>query len=203
MDRRGFFRKAFSDSSNAVVKHAAKKAKLAATHWIRPPFAADELEFLLACTRCDACTEACGYDVIFKLPSRLGVQVAGTPALDLTNKGCHLCEDWPCVSACETKALALPEADDASDDKTIALPKLAGAHIDIASCLPYSGPECGACESSCPVPGALVWDMQKPEIDEQHCVGCGLCREACINDPSSIMIESRIKSQTHERQVTA
>ena len=201
MDRRNFFRKAFKDSSKAVVNHVAKKAQQAAVNWIRPPFAIDELEFLLACTRCDACTEACPHDVIFKLPSRLGAKVTGTPALDLLNKGCHLCADWPCVTACDPKALCLPEIVKQSDTDTASLeenqpvppPRLAAAIIDTKSCLPYNGPECGACASSCPVPGALLWDQCKPVIDDNYCVGCGLCRESCINNPSSIFIESRYK----------
>ena len=69
-----------------------------------PPFAVDELDFLLACTRCDKCIEACPHDVLFKLPARTGLQAAGTPAMDLLNRGCHLCRDWPCVAACEPDA---------------------------------------------------------------------------------------------------
>lgn len=192
MDRRNFFRKAFNDSGKAVVKHVAKKARHSASRWIRPPFASDELTFLLACTRCDACIEACDYDVIFKLSPRLGAKVAGTPALDLLHKGCHLCIDWPCVNACEPDALRLPDAE------TVTAPKLAAARIDTAACLPYSGPECGACAGSCPIPDALLWNMQRPEIDDATCVGCGLCREACIHDPSAIVIESLFKSTTDE-----
>jgi ferredoxin-type protein NapG len=58
-----------------------------------PPYAQDELAFLLACTRCGACVTACPHGVIFPLAPRLGITVAGTPALDLLHKGCHLCED--------------------------------------------------------------------------------------------------------------
>lgn len=187
MDRRSFFRSAFEKTSKKVIEKADKKAQQAAQHWIRPPYAIGELDFLLACTRCDACIEACEYDVIFPLASRLGIKVAGTPALDLGNKGCHLCSDWPCVTVCEPKALKLPEPE---KDNPIEWPKLAMASINTSTCFPYSGPECGACDI-CPVPKALIWDQQRPVIDPEHCVGCGLCREVCVVDPSSIEIKTR------------
>jgi ferredoxin-type protein NapG len=193
MDRRSFFKSV----TNRVVKTAVDKAENSvnqqATRWIRPPYALAEIDFLLACTRCDQCVEACPNDVIFKLSSRLGALVMDTPALDLLNTGCQLCEDWPCVNACEAKALNLP---DSKDDKAPALPLMARAEVNKETCLPYLGPECGACEYICPVPGALKWDMSKPIIDPEFCVGCGLCRQACILDPSAISISSLHQKET-------
>jgi len=63
---------------------------------------------------------------------------------------------------------------------------------DTDACLPYSGPECGAYDGSCPVPGALTWDMQRPVINQQKCIGCGLCRQICIVEPKAISIKSRL-----------
>jgi len=173
--------------SRVVVQEMGNKAAERAAHWIRPPFALDELEFLLTCTRCDRCLQACPHDIIFPLSARLGSKVAGTPALDLLNRGCHLCQDWPCVQACEPKALKLPEL---AGDQQQVQPHLASVTINPGVCLPYSGPECGACASSCPVPGALLWDGSKPHIDADRCSGCGLCREACITEPRAVEISS-------------
>ncbi len=195
MDRREFFRRSANKVAKKVTVHVNDKVEKNAAHWIRPPFAMDELNFLLACTRCKGCIEACRYDVIFPLPARRGAQVVSTPVLDLLNKACHLCEDWPCVQACETGALKLPvkEIDDDSEPEAQArvLPKLARVSIDEKNCLPYSGPECGACQGSCPVPDALIWEGEKPFINEANCSGCGLCREACIFDPKAIRIQSK------------
>jgi len=189
MDRRSFFRSAFKKTSEKVIKHVDKKVTQAAIHWIRPPYALDELDFLLACTRCDACIEACPHGVVFPLSSRLGVKVVGTPALDLPNKACHLCDDWPCVTACEVDALVLPKLDE--NNEKLELPKLATASINTETCFPYSGPECGAC-AICPVPNALTWDQQRPVINAEYCVGCGLCRDACVVDPSAIDIKQKL-----------
>ncbi|MEE8342523.1 MAG: 4Fe-4S dicluster domain-containing protein [Gammaproteobacteria bacterium] len=186
MDRRTFFRQALRRTGETVVKHADDRAARRAGHWLRPPYAIDELEFLLACNRCGDCIPACTHKVIFSLPARLGAQVAGTPALDLLNKGCHLCDGWPCVAACETGALQLP----ANNEEETPLPQLAVASINTNACIPYLGPECGACATSCPVPGALVWEQERPHINKDKCVGCGLCREACIVSPKAIDITS-------------
>ncbi len=217
MDRRSFFRSAINKSSHAVGKAVVKAADASvnkqAVNWIRPPFAKNELEFLLSCTRCNDCIEACPHQVIFSLSAKTGIKAAGTPALDLLNKGCHLCEDWPCVTACTAQALtfhqaseqqpesvedtALPDCvaenipvNNDSVEENIILPVLAKAGIDTTRCLPYSGPECGACLDSCPIEGALILEMVKPVINTVLCNGCALCREACITEPKAITIAS-------------
>ncbi len=192
MDRRAFFRQALRKGGERVVKRMDETVVRQAGRWIRPPFALPELEFLLACTRCGECIDACPHRVVFPLASRLGMQVAGTPALDLLTRGCHLCADWPCVAACETGALRrAPEAEAGEP-----LPSLARAEVDPAACLPYHGPECGACRSVCPVPGAMIWERERPRIDGRICVGCGLCREHCIVEPKAIRITSRLPPDT-------
>ena len=195
MDRRSFFRTVTSKAAKSALKVADKQVSDQASRWIRPPYALKELDFILVCTRCDQCLEACPHDVIFKLPARLGARVMDTPALDLLNKGCHLCKDWPCVTACESGALSIPVV---ADNKEPILPIIARAEINTDTCLPYSGPECGACESSCPVPGALYWDMTKPCINQELCIGCALCREVCIVDPSAVRVYSLFQ-QREER----
>jgi len=188
MNRREFLRKGIDKVCEVTVEHAEEQIKRHASHWIRPPYALDELEFMLACTRCGECIDACPHNAIFPLAARLGAQFVGTPALDLTNRSCHLCEDWPCVAVCEPGALKRPEAD---ENGVIPLPRIAFAMIDEQSCLPYLGPECSACNDACPVPGAMVWENEKPTISPDSCVGCGLCREACILEPKAIPMRSK------------
>jgi len=228
MDRRNFFRTALSKSGKTVVKAVDTQINRQASRWIRPPFAINEFEFLLTCSRCNACIEACPHHVIFSLPARIGTKFAATPALDLLNYGCHLCEDWPCVTACEVKALIFPlpadplpiednsdlttddlQTDNLKTGNSIAettddsnrtadeditesriLPELARVSINKQSCLPYNGPECGACFDSCPVTGALAQDGVRPIINSLLCCGCGLCRESCIVEPKAITISS-------------
>ena len=185
MDRRGFFRAGVDMVYRGVARELHNRMGGNTSNWIRPPYALDEGEFLQVCTRCDKCVDACPHDVIFTLPPRTGTRAQGTPALDLLNKGCRLCADWPCVAACEPGALKFPATEEAEEHP---LPRLAHVHINSSTCLPYSGPECGACAASCPVPGTLVWHGTRPEIEPGQCTGCGLCREACIVEPKAVEI---------------
>ncbi len=188
MKRREFFKLGAQKAAEITAEVVKAKAGLRAADWLRPPFALPEDEFLSGCTRCDGCISACPHDVLFKLPARLGDRVADTPALDLGNRGCHMCEDWPCVVACEPNALARPEPEEGDDP---VLPKLAHLAINEGTCLPYAGPECGACAHACPLPGALTWpDGLRPFINVAACTGCALCREACIVDPKAIDIRA-------------
>jgi ferredoxin-type protein NapG len=198
MKRREFFRLGAQKATRAALRLAADKAARRAGSRIRPPFALAEPDFLLACTRCDKCIEACDYHVLFKLPAHHGLQAGGTPAMDLLNRGCHMCQDWPCVQACEPGALALPalDGDAPAPPAPAPLAKLARASIDVNVCLPYLGPECGACRDACPIPGALEWQGGiKPVINEASCTGCGLCREACITDPKAIQISALVAAE--------
>lgn len=205
MDRRAFFSRGADKVAQKVTNHALEKVREDASRWIRPPFAIDELDFLIGCSRCGDCVSACPHGIVFPLPSKLGVKVFNTPAMDLSNHGCHLCEDWPCVNACEKEVLKFPAATENTDKKISyiesegeveseddVLPKIAKVSINIKTCLPYSGPECGACRV-CPVEGALIWDMEKPSINDELCTGCALCREACIVEPKAINVQSVYK----------
>jgi len=187
--RRAFFRRAAGKAAEKVVEHAQEKIEARAAHWVRPPFALSELEFVLACTRCGDCIDACPYKVIFPLPSSYGADVAATVALDVLNGGCHLCEDWPCVAACDADALKAPDTSEGSDP-TAAWPQMARGEIVEGDCLPFNGPECGACDGSCPIPNTLVFKREKPQINQENCAGCGLCRSACIATPKAIQIRS-------------
>jgi ferredoxin-type protein NapG len=199
LDRRQFFRRGVQKIAHTAVQEAQRKFAPRPVSWFRPPFALDEHQFLSRCTRCGDCKDACPHRVVFELGSQFGADVAATPALDLLTTGCRMCADWPCVAACDTGALSLtgrPNAEHAEhgdqvDHGTgeISPPVVARARIDPSRCLPYLGPECGACAASCPIPEALVWDGPKPAIDPDHCTGCALCRQVCIVDPKAVLIE--------------
>lgn len=188
MERRDFFKRGAQRAAQIALGVAGERAARRAENWIRPPFAVNELDFLLDCTRCEACMEACPHDVIFALPARHGLQAVGTPVLDLRLRGCRLCGDWPCVKACEPGVLRFQDGDTPPEAA-----KLARVTINTQTCLPYQGPECGACADACPVPGALEWvDGLRPVINPDVCTGCALCREACIVDPKAVDVSALI-----------
>ncbi len=205
MKRRDVFKYGVGKAAEAAGRIAGQKLALQRRTWLRPPFAKPELDFLLACTRCDRCIEACEFGVVFRLQEKWGRQVAGTPAMDLLNRGCHMCADWPCVTACEPGALKRPppvvvmKRPSTADDDPPLPRKMAFVRIDVETCLPYAGPECGACADSCPVPGALEWEGGvRPVVNQERCTGCALCREACIVDPKAIEV-SGLRDDDAER----
>ena len=93
-------------------------------------------------------------------------------------RACHLCEGFPCVAACETGALEMPPTP---------LWKLGTVRLVRERCLPFMGPECGACAGLCPPAApALRLALTRPQIDQDTCVGCGRCIEACPTLPKAI-----------------
>ena len=149
---------------------------------LRPPGALPEAEFLLACTRCDACVEACPYDAIVKAGPGAGA-AANTPVIVPTRMPCYLCDDLPCIPSCADGAL-LP----------IALGR-AGVRMGTAvlhprACLAVRGEACDICIQCCPFPGeALRADGRgHPVVSADRCTGCGICAQVCPSEPRALSI---------------
>jgi ferredoxin-type protein NapG len=71
---------------------------------LRPPGAVPEEEFLSLCIKCGQCLQVCPYDSILleDIDGKAGV---GTAYIEPLERGCYLCEAFPCVLACPTGAL--------------------------------------------------------------------------------------------------
>lgn len=143
---------------------------------VRPPGALREVDFLALCTRCGDCADACPHGTVFTFNEDQG-SLAGTPVLFTEERPCRLCDGFPCVVACEPGALKQPQPGSI---------RLGSARIDEKRCLPFSGPECGACAGLCPTATALTLQRGKPHIDPETCTGCGMCIAACPMSPSAI-----------------
>ncbi len=71
---------------------------------LRPPGAVDEDTYLKMCIKCGQCLQVCPYDAI-KLEDIEGGASLGMAYIDPTQRGCYLCEAFPCILACPTGAL--------------------------------------------------------------------------------------------------
>lgn len=145
---------------------------------VRPPGAVREGDFLSLCTRCGDCAQACPYGTVFLFDGEQGA-LAKTPVLFVNERPCRHCDGYPCAAACETGALRVPQKGH---------PRLGGARIVEERCLPYKGPECGACAGLCPGTQALTLRAGRPAIDSAHCTGCGMCIAACPVTPAAIEV---------------
>ena len=142
----------------------------------RPPGAIEEGQFLAGCTRCNDCADACPHDAIRKAPERLG-SIAGTPTILAETAACMMCEDFPCIAACEPGVLVH------------SIPKVMGtARVTEPLCLAYRGTICTVCSERCPVHGAIDVTHGKPTIVEAVCVGCGVCRYVCPAPENAILL---------------
>jgi ferredoxin-type protein NapG len=71
---------------------------------LRPPGAVPEEDYLKMCIKCGQCLQVCPYDSILLEDIEGGASV-GMAYIDPTQRGCYLCEAFPCILACPTGAL--------------------------------------------------------------------------------------------------
>lgn len=147
--------------------------------WLRPPGAVTEDLFLERCTKCGDCIDACPHDAIESL------LVQETPGIYPGETPCQLCEDFPCILACETEAL-------------MPLHNLYDVRMGVAKVsrnVCTAGNGCNACVSKCPT-GAISMDFGAflVAVDENLCVGCGICQYICgtVNDRTAIRVTPRV-----------
>ena len=137
-----------------------------------------EALFQALCTRCGACAEACPYGAVFIFVDGID---AGTPVMRPDERACHMCDGFPRASARAEGALVAPDSPD--------LCSLGSARILETDCLTFAGPECDPGADLCPPSvEALSMSRQRPVIDQERCIGCGLCIEACPRSAPAIVL---------------
>ena len=170
---------------------------------LRPPGAIDEEAFLSRCIRCFRCGDACPNRAIVALSARTGADFsrapgpseAGTPVIFPRRQACMLCQGVPgeellCTAACPTGALEVVKKTSADILATV---RMGTARIDANLCYSWNDASCGVCARACPFEGLAlkVGLFERPTIDPDYCVGCGLCERACIRYPQAVVVVPR------------
>jgi ferredoxin-type protein NapG len=191
--RREFFKETFSYIGNAVsdiVKSRVNAVSSSSSgpdtnpetrRYIRPPGALKEKEFLALCTKCDECVKACPHYSIGKLNKDFDI-ADGTPIIVPEETPCYLCEGFPCIKACKDGALV-----EVKDKEEVDMGK---AYINESNCMAWGVQFCEQCVRNCPIPGAMYQDENRPMVNREKCVGCGICETVCktVNQPIAIKI---------------
>jgi len=159
---------------------------------LRPPGAVDESDFLSRCIRCMRCVDACPNNTLTPLDNSFGKEKASTPAFKARRQACMLCqgvsgEYLKCGEACPTGAL---QRIGKNAQDIAAKVEIGTAELDFELCYSYNNWSCGACFRACPFPHkAMTLGMwERPEVNAEHCIGCGLCERACIRYPQAIRV---------------
>ena len=154
---------------------------------IRPPGALPEAEFLQRCTRCYQCGDVCPNGCITFQGPEAGLGEAFTPLIEPRSRGCTAC--MKCTQVCPTGAL---QAVDLPHDEIPGRIKMGVARLNKEMCYSWEEPArtCGVCYRACPFPGKAmtITLFERPVVNHELCVGCGLCEQSCIHLPQAIRI---------------
>jgi MauM/NapG family ferredoxin protein len=173
---------------------------------IRPPGALPEDAFLARCVRCGACVNACPTAALQPSLVTAGLEGLYTPVL-VPRRGWCEPSCTRCGEVCPTGALArlTPETKGWTRGGAGGTPvKIGTAFFDWGRCLPWAmATPCVVCEEVCPTsPKAIRLEpveatradgarvrLQRPVLDPDRCIGCGLCEAKCpVASPAAIRV---------------
>lgn len=189
---------------------------------IRPPGSLEEEEFLARCIRCGQCMKVCPTNAIQPTLFESGVEGIWSPVLVMRAGYC----EYDCVlcgQVCPTGAIwKLTEAEktgkskDGSGKKSKPV-KIGTAFYDHGRCLPWAMDiPCIVCEEFCPTSPKAIWvlneqvtksdgsviTVQRPRVDVDRCVGCGVCENVCpVQDRPAIYVTNIGETRSRTNQI--
>jgi len=145
---------------------------------LRPPGSLKEELFLLGCLRCGACVKICPTKVIEPASLNNGIYNFWSPKLNYEKSYCAFDLCFLCYKVCPTEVIRNPYG------KKV---KIGIARVDREKCLVWSkNISCFICEEVCPK--HAVYRAPGPAVNEELCVGCGLCENRCPATPQKAIV---------------
>jgi len=179
-----------------ALMRVSARAQRPAQYQLRPP-GATESELLAQCVRCGACLRACPTHGLQPALYESGFEGFWTPILVPRLGNCEY-NCTTCGQACPTGAIPI------LDLATKRLTPIGKASIDPDRCLAWSEQApCIVCEEMCPLPEKAItliereaawpdgtpYTLQLPVVQEDLCIGCGLCEHKCpVNGEAAIRV---------------
>jgi polyferredoxin len=191
---------------------------------LRPPGSLEESEFLARCIRCGQCMKVCPTNAIQPTLFESGIEGMWTPTLVMRVGYCEY-DCVLCSQVCPTGAIwqiteaeKLGKASRAGSSEYKAKPiKIGTAFYDQGRCLPWAmATPCIVCEEFCPTSPKAIWvvkeqvtksdgsviTVQRPRVDVDRCVGCGICENVCpVQDRPAIYVTNIGETRSRSNQI--
>ena len=189
LDRRRILGAGLTGFATVGLMQIGYKNKVERDKVVRPPAALEETDFLDHCIRCGECVRICSTSGagLQLIGLKSGWQGLATPALVTPTGYC----EYNCIlcgEVCPTGAIPSINIEEKHEVK------MGTAHFDKTVCIPwYYGENCMVCEEHCPTSEKAIQFSEQlvrtidgkeaniflPYVDEQKCVGCGICTKVC------------------------
>lgn len=150
-------------------------------HWLRPPGALVEDQFLKTCDHSGECVRVCPAQCIKIDPTKR--KGDGVPFIEVDTMPCVVCDGLLCMHACPSGALVPTPLGEIDMGTAVWLEHL---------CSRTTGSDCTICIDRCPLGSTAIELLEgKVHVKEEGCIGCGVCQHDCPTDPKSIVVIPR------------
>lgn len=169
--------------------------KVSGDRLIRPPGAKPENAFVSGCVRCGECMAVCPTNALQPALGEGGLEALGTPII--------VPRIGPCTQECSACGHVCPARviePFVVEEKSYLF--MGTARVDRSACVAWAqGRRCMVCDEACSY-DAITADVGngvgRPIVNQDLCVGCGLCEFVCPVEPRAAIHVSGAGDRRHQ-----